>query len=207
MKKKIKKIIIPIFVILGIYIIIVIYTNNHYKDLVTYEDTKYSYELKINKPFVTVNKYIVNEWQCIKAPCPESTKHLIMIYTIPITKHYKDIIDRSNGNFSSLYEVLVENNHSGVETRGYKYYEKKNELSIYLGQKYSGGYKIKINKIDINYNNYATIEIEEVEPVEGETVTQELTQPMIKIRFKQKVKDVIVSEKNSDSFEEIRDDE
>ena len=200
MKKELK----IVLIVLSLYILLVLITSNIYKEKVTYIDGNYSYDLKINGPIVTVNKYIIDEWKCITAPCPESRRFLIFAYTVPLTKHYKEIIDKEQLGHSSVYEIVEENEHSGVKERGYIIDKEKNEVSIYLGEKNTGGYEIRLIKAEVNQVNNALIEIEEVEPKEGDIVTQELTQPMLKIKFKQKINKVTISEKYSEPFEEIK---
>ncbi len=196
-----KKVIITILIILVLYIGFVIYNNNHYKEVIEYKDEKFSYELKINKPFITVNKYIVNEWKCITAPCPESTKHLVMIYTIPITKHYKKIIDNNQEGIN--YEIIEKDNHSGVKTQGYVYDDSNYELSIYLGQRNSSGYEIIVKKIEIDSKNDAFIELEEKRPSSLEVTTQEFTQPMITIRFKKLINNITITDNYDVEYKEI----
>ena len=198
MKKGIKIFLIVLLVVIIIYIGIVVYTNNHYKEIKTIEEKEYEYVYKYNKYTVTINKYRVYNMQCIKAPCPNKSKNLIAIYTVPLTKKYKDLL----ADETPAYEIIKEDQDSGVKQKGYKVNKSKNSVSIYIGEKNNGGYGIKVLDAEVNNSKFAIIRIEETHP--GGVATMALTQPMIEIKFRDKFNDVQVSDSEG-LLEEISD--
>ena len=185
MKKAIKIFLVILLILIVTYIGIVIYTNNNYLETKKIEENGYEYVYKYNRYTVTINKYKVNHMQCIKAPCPGESKVLIAIYTIPLTKKYKDIKNISD----EPYELLETEEYSNVKKQGYIYDKKNNTVSIYLGEKPSGGYRIGIVHFEYDIVPNAIIDIEEDENDEG-VATMALTSPMIKIKLNKKVKEV-----------------
>lgn len=72
----------------------------------------------------------------------------------------------------------------------------KTNIIISMGEHSTGGYEIKISKVDIK-NNEVTIYVEEIYPKSNQTVTDAFTYPSVEIEFNKTPKKITVKSINN----------
>ena len=104
------------------------------------------------------------------------------------------------------YKILGPGNDQRFPTQGYTVstVNGKTIVTIAMGKKNTGGYSIKVDKVDI-VNNEATITIEEIKPNPKDMVTQAITYPINKVEFSKKPNKIAVFDKTTfKSYKEIK---
>ena len=110
----------------------------------------------------------------------------------------------------SKYEIIDTNDKLGIKDpkyteAGYIFDDNNNEATIYVGERPTDGYSVKVVNVKIN-NDKATIYIKEVSPSKYGVTTQSVTTPMIKIKIKKDISSVVVINKtNRETLKEISD--
>ena len=127
---------------------------------------------------------------------------IILILTILIILQAYFYIKNTCVNKNLTYEIIEEDSYCDIKEKSYKYNKESNIVDIYLGQKNTGGYKIKIEKINYRYN-IMTIIISQESPPFGSTVTEAFSQPCIKIRPSQKANKVVVIDEEGNKLNKI----
>ena len=105
-------------------------------------------------------------------------------------------------NKNITYEIIEEDSYCEIVNKSFKYNKNTNIVEIYLGEKNTGGYEIKIDNIKYRYN-IMTITISEVSPPSGSMVTDAFTQPCIKIKPSLKANKVVVIEEDGKKLKSI----
>ena len=105
---------------------------------------------------------------------------LLAVFILLIIQVYF-YIKNTNINKNITYEIIEEDSYCDIVNKSFKYNKNTNIVEIYLGEKNTGGYEIKIDNIKYRYN-IMTITISEVSPPSGSMVTDAFTQPCIKIK-------------------------
>ena len=132
---------------------------------------------------------------------------VVIIVTIIIIKHKDSSLEESGDVIYEIIDNMSEYNIA-IKERGYKVIEKNGEfyIVISMGEKSTGGYDIKIKKIDIKEKN-VSIAVQETEPSGGMDVTMAFTYPCTIIKFKQMPEKInIYNKKTGESYEEITED-
>ena len=126
---------------------------------------------------------------------------LLAVFILLIIQVYF-YIKNTNINKNITYEIIEEDSYCDIVNKSFKYNKNTNIVEIYLGEKNTGGYEIKIDNIKYRYN-IMTITISEVSPPSGSMVTDAFTQPCIKIKPSLKANKVVVIEEDGKKFKSI----
>ena len=128
-------------------------------------------------------------------------KKLLTVFILLIIQVYF-YIKNTNINKNITYEIIEEDSYCEIVNKSFKYNKNTNIVEIYLGEKNTGGYEIKIDNIKYRYN-IMTITISEVSPPSGSMVTDAFTQPCIKIKPSLKANKVVVIEEDGKKLKSI----
>ena len=110
----------------------------------------------------------------------------------------------------SKYKIIDTNDNMGIKDpkyteAGYIFDKNNNEVTIYVGERPTGGYSVKVENVRINKDK-ATINIKEVSPSKNDVTTQSVTTPMIKVKIKKDISSVVVNNKTTkETLKEISD--
>lgn len=126
---------------------------------------------------------------------------LLTVFILLIIQVYF-YIKNTNINKNITYEIIEEDSYCDIVNKSFKYNKNTNIVEIYLGEKNTGGYEIKIDNIKYRYN-IMTITISEVSPPSGSMVTEAFTQPCIKIKPSLKANKVVVIEEDGKKLKSI----
>ena len=126
---------------------------------------------------------------------------LLTVFILLIIQVYF-YIKNTNINKNITYEIIEEDSYCEIVNKSFKYNKNTNIVEIYLGEKNTGGYEIKIDNIKYRYN-IMTITISEVSPPSGSMVTDAFTQPCIKIKPSLKANKVVVIEEDGKKLKSI----
>ena len=126
---------------------------------------------------------------------------LLAVFILLIIQVYF-YIKNTNINKNITYEIIEEDSYCDIVNKSFKYNKNTNIVEIYLGEKNTGGYEIKIDNIKYRYN-IMTITISEVSPPSGSMVTDAFTQPCIKIKPSLKANKVVVIEEDGKKLKSI----
>lgn len=126
---------------------------------------------------------------------------LLTVFILLIIQVYF-YIKNTNINKNITYEIIEEDSYCDIVNKSFKYNKNTNIVEIYLGEKNTGGYEIKIDNIKYRYN-IMTITISEVSPPSGSMVTDAFTQPCIKIKPSLKANKVVVIEEDGKKLKSI----
>ena len=126
---------------------------------------------------------------------------LLAVFILLIIQVYF-YIKNTNINKNITYEIIEEDSYCEIVNKSFKYNKNTNIVEIYLGEKNTGGYEIKIDNIKYRYN-IMTITISEVSPPSGSMVTDAFTQPCIKIKPSLKANKVVVIEEDGKKLKSI----
>lgn len=122
---------------------------------------------------------------------------VVVLFSCNSTKN--SVVTENKKEQSNLYEILNESEYQGKDTKSFeiikdnagltKLYESVNDpqipkvdftksriVALFLGQKNSGGYSIKVKDVTES-NNIITVKIIESSPKPGENATMALTNP------------------------------
>ncbi len=75
---------------------------------------------------------------------------------------------------------------------------------ICMGEKNTGGYSLKIKKVNRD-NNKTEIIVEEIEPGKNETVTMAFTTPTIVVEFPEYQENIVIKNTNNEEFTYLND--
>ena len=126
---------------------------------------------------------------------------LLAVFILLIIQVYF-YIKNTNINKNITYEIIEEDSYCDIVNKSFKYNKNTNIVEIYLGEKNTGGYEIKIDNIKYRYN-IMTITISEVSQPSGSMVTDAFTQPCIKIKPSLKANKVVVIEEDGKKLKSI----
>lgn len=111
----------------------------------------------------------------------------------------------NNGNTKLKEGVdykIIDNYSKGCgKERGY-FIDKSNGPYYYIicmGEQYTGGYSLKVKKVNLVDNN-TEVTVEEIAPKEGEMVTMALTSPKITIEFPKYQENIIIKNTKGELF-------
>ena len=197
---------------------------------ITY-NSDFKYVLEVKKSYIKVNKYDVIE--CIKAPCEpikidsfnvsykeEYKKFIESLFRNSIsnelTINYSDL-DNDDIKIMSLivsekikkskypYKIIDSSEYdTRYENRGYYIDSLEKIVTISMGLKNTGGYSISINRI-VEEDNTIKIYVNEIKLDSDIVVTQELTIPLVQIKFSKLPDNIFVYNAfNNEEFQMIK---